>query len=191
MKLATYGSVFGDAWLDEPLVDHPRAGRLDRAARLAHAALARLSLVALPGLGVFIGSEWGSFAANVEHADALFSRGPSHVSPLTFPATVPSAVTAELAMTLGVNGPQVTVVAPVSQLVDRLLATVRASLQAGDCEQALVGVVEAWHPRMAALGLQRDSVDGAVLAWGEPSAWLVARPSVASRATIGLLKSCQ
>lgn len=106
-------------------------------------------------LGIFLTTEWGSFGANVDHWAAVSSGAPA--SPLIFPATVPSAAAGEVAIALGAMGPNVTMVGG----AEALLPIARASLAANDCSAAIIGVVEAWHPRMAALGLDWKTHDGA------------------------------
>ena len=175
IRCARAGSSFAEHWIADADVvcNHPRAGRLDRYTRLAvsaaQALLAGAPAVANPvDLGVFLASEWGSFAANADHWAVVSSGGVA--SPLIFPATVPSAAAGEVAMLLGAMGPNVTLVGGAEALVP----IARASLAAGDCGAAIVGVVDAWHPRMAALGLDWHTHDGACLAlFTAASAWNV------------------
>jgi 3-oxoacyl-(acyl-carrier-protein) synthase len=164
VKVARVGSTFAGHWIEDSALacDHPRAGRLDRYTRLAVAAAQTLVQGAHPELGIFLASEWGSFGANADHWAGIASGAPA--SPLVFPATVPSAAAGEVAISLGAMGPNVTCVGDAASLIP----LAHAAMRAGDCAAALVGVVEAWHPRMAALGLDWRTHDGACLVWLEP-----------------------
>ena len=160
--IARVGSTFAQQWIADEAITchHPRAGRLDRYTRLALSAAQALGPEAeeRADLGVFVASEWGSFGANTEHWSTICAGQPA--SPLVFPATVPSAAAGEVAIALGAMGPNVTLMGGAGAL----LQIARASIAAGECAMAIVGVVEAWHPRMAALGLDWRTHDGACLA---------------------------
>ena len=167
-KVVRLGSSFMRDWVEEATLacSHPRAGRLDRYTRLALAAAQQLvpligELGAREGLGIFFASEFGCFGSNCEHLKTV--RAGQAASPLVFPATVPSSAAGEVAMSLLAMGPNVTLTGGV-EVALQVWALARAALAAGDCEQALVGVVEAWHPRLAEFGLSFLSHDGACLA---------------------------
>jgi 3-oxoacyl-(acyl-carrier-protein) synthase len=160
--IARTGVRFG---LANPEVVHARPGRLDRASRLALAAAQAVftePVAERAKLGVWMVSQYGAFSANAEHWQLFMDKGIAGVSPLVFPATVPSAAAAEIAIATGAMGPNVTLCGgPLVAL--QLLKLARRALHAGVCDEALVGAVDGWHPLMAKLGLNEREIDGAVL----------------------------
>jgi 3-oxoacyl-(acyl-carrier-protein) synthase len=162
VKVARIGSAFSKAFVETSDIAcrHPRAGRLDRYCRLAvSAAEALIASPALdPDLGIFIASQFACFGANAEHWKILSEGAPA--SPLIFPATAPSAAAGEIATAILAMGPNVTLVGS----AEDVWQTARSAIAAGDCTQAICGVVEAWHPRLTELGASWQTHDGACLA---------------------------
>jgi 3-oxoacyl-(acyl-carrier-protein) synthase len=148
-------------------VEHPRAARLDRYCRLALSAAqgavdraARDAHNERPDLGVFVASQLGCFGANVDHQRRLHEQGVRGVSPLVFPATVPSAAAAEIAIAFGALGPNVTLTGGAESAAGILRLGLRSLLD-GECRAALIGVADAWHERLAELGFEPGCIDGA------------------------------
>jgi 3-oxoacyl-(acyl-carrier-protein) synthase len=162
MRIARIGSAFSRAFIEtgDLACRHPRAGRLDRYCRLAVSAAEALiaSPVLDPALGIFIASQFACFGANAEHWKILSEGAPA--SPLIFPATAPSAAAGEIATAILAMGPNVTLVGSAAEIWQ----TARSAIAAGDCTQAICGVVEAWHPRLTELGASWQTHDGACLA---------------------------
>ena len=126
---------------DDDHVVHPRPGRLDRPSRLLLSA-AQKAMPAPPGdSGVFVATEHGAFAANAEHWGHVLASGLSAVSPLIFPATVPSAPAGEVAIALPAMGPNVTLCGFSS--ARQIVRMARRALRDGECDGAYVAVVTA------------------------------------------------
>ena len=162
MKVARTGARFG---IPSPEVVHGRPGRLDRASRLALAAAQQVfkePLIERPRLGVWIVSQYGAFSANAEHWRLFLARGIAGVSPLVFPATVPSAAAAEIAIATGAMGPNVTLCGGPS-VASQVLSLARSAILSGVVDEAIVGAVDGFHPKMLELGLQESAIDGAVV----------------------------
>lgn len=163
VSVARVGYVYG---VPDPEVAHARPGRLDRPSRLALAAAQRVfaePIAERPRLGIWVVSQYGAFAANADHWQGFLARGIAGVSPLVFPATVPSAAAAEIAIATGAMGPNVTLCGGPSAAA-ALLSLAAAALHDGSCDEALVCAVDGFHPRLAALGLAEASIDAAVVA---------------------------
>ncbi len=162
MKVTRIGSAFSGTFIEtgDIACRHPRAGRLDRYCRLAvSAAEALIASAAIDtALGVFIASQVACFGANAEHWKILVEGAPA--SPLIFPATAPSAAAGEIATAILAMGPNVTLVGG----AEEIWQMARSAIAAGDCSQAICGVVEAWHPRLTELGATWQTHDGACLA---------------------------
>ncbi len=163
LSVAKSGTMFGRR---DPEVVHPRAQRLDRASRIAlSAAQEALAVAEVSGaeLGVFVITRFGAFAANAEHWQRFASGGLSAVSPLVFPATVPSAAAGEIAIATGAMGPNITLCGGHRSLPE-LWHMAEAALRTGDCRHALVAAVDGWHEQLGAYGLTPECVDGACVA---------------------------
>lgn len=163
MIVAKNGHAFG---VGDPPVVHARPGRLDRPSRLALSAAQQVFKEPAgerPRLGVWIVSQYGAFAANADHWQMFLSKGTAGVSPLVFPATVPSAAAAEIAIAVGAMGPNVTLCGGPRAAVD-LFGLACDAIASGVCDEALVGAVDGWHPRLAALGFSEATIDGCVVA---------------------------
>ena len=89
------------------------ARRLTRASQLAVVA-ARLALADAALLagqlatGLVLGSHWGDFRSSESFALGFLERGALGLSPLVFPNTVMNAMAAQVAITVGVRGPMLT-----------------------------------------------------------------------------------
>jgi 3-oxoacyl-(acyl-carrier-protein) synthase len=163
LGVAQLGEVYGKAYIEEVPVVHARAQRLDRASRLAlSCAQALVSEIGIsgPDMGVFVLTRFGAIAANAEHWQKYESGGLPAVSPLIFPATVPSAAAAEVAIALSAMGPNVTLCGDM-QALPALWLMAEDALRAEDCRVALVGFVDGWHASLSGFGLTRKEVDGA------------------------------
>lgn len=148
----------------EPSVVHARPQRLDRASLLALAA-AQQVLTAPEredlSLGVAVLTEWGAFSANAEHWLRVRDVGPAQASPLVFPATVPSAAAAELAIAFSAMGANVTECGGAADW-PAFVAGAQALVAAGAVHRLIVCAVDGGHPALTHYGVAEQAVDGAV-----------------------------
>ena len=94
------------------LLDLERARRLDRPARLGAVVVERALADAgrrAPGdgagIGIILGSNFGSIDASAAFMHRVFSRGPRSASPAEFPNLVPSSPVGHVSIYLGLRGP--------------------------------------------------------------------------------------
>jgi len=160
---ACVGAAFVERHSDDIPIHHPRAGRLQRYERLAlcasQHALPAESLNNSETFAVVVASEHGCFGANIEHATALKNGGMAAVSPLLFPATVPSCAASEVAISLKANGPNYTLIGGAEIVYTAFDLTL--SLLRREATHVLLGVVDAWHPGLAVFGATPQTHDGA------------------------------
>jgi 3-oxoacyl-[acyl-carrier-protein] synthase II len=95
-----------------PLLDAPRARRLDRPARLgavvvqhALSEAGKGALAEPASVGVVFGSAFGSVDASAAFMHRLFEKGPRFASPAEFPNLVPSSPVGHVSIYLGLRGP--------------------------------------------------------------------------------------
>jgi 3-oxoacyl-[acyl-carrier-protein] synthase II len=131
------------------LVGPREARRLDRFVLLSLAAAvegwadAGLEGVYEPGrVGVLFGSAIGGIIGIVEQHNTLLERGPDRVSPYFIPSVLPDSASGQIALTLGVRGPNY---APVSACATGSTAIGEAAevIRRGDADAVLAGGAEA------------------------------------------------
>jgi beta-ketoacyl-acyl-carrier-protein synthase II len=131
------------------VVGPKEARRLDRFVLLSLAAAvegwadAGLEGVYEPGrVGVLFGSAIGGIIGIVEQHNTLLERGPDRVSPYFIPSVLPDSASGQIALTLGVRGPNY---APVSACATGSTAIGEAAevIRRGDADAVLAGGAEA------------------------------------------------
>jgi 3-oxoacyl-[acyl-carrier-protein] synthase II len=135
---------------DATAVVGPReARRLDRYVLLSVAAAtegwadARIEGVYEPGrVGVLFGSAIGGIIGIVDQVNTLRDRGPDRVSPYFIPSVLPDSASGQIALQLGVRGPNY---APVSACATGSTAVGEAAevIRRGDADAVLAGGAEA------------------------------------------------
>ena len=131
------------------VVGPKEARRLDRYVLLSLSAAveawadAGLDGVYEPGrVGVLFGSAIGGIIGIVEQHNTLLERGPDRVSPYFIPSVLPDSASGQIALTLGVRGPNY---APVSACATGSTAIGEAAevIRRGDADVILAGGAEA------------------------------------------------
>jgi beta-ketoacyl-acyl-carrier-protein synthase II len=131
------------------IVGPKEARRLDRNVLLSLAAAtegwadARLEGVYEPArVGVLFGTAIGGIIGIVEAHDTLLERGPDRVSPYFIPSVLPDTASGQIALTLGLRGPNY---APVSACATGSTAVGEAAevIRRGDADAILAGGAEA------------------------------------------------
>ena len=138
------------------LVSAKEARRLDRNVLLALAAAvearddAGLNGFDPARVGVVLGSAIGGFIGIMEQNDVLDERGPDRVSPYFIPSVLVDSASGQIAITLGMRGPNY---APVSACATGSHAVGEAAeiIRRGDADAILAGGTEAcMHPLILA-----------------------------------------
>jgi 3-oxoacyl-[acyl-carrier-protein] synthase II len=131
------------------IVGPKEARRLDRNVLLSLAAATegwadvRLEGVYEPArVGVLFGTAIGGIIGIVEAHDTLLERGPDRVSPYFIPSVLPDTASGQIALTLGLRGPNY---APVSACATGSTAVGEAAevIRRGDADAILAGGAEA------------------------------------------------
>jgi len=138
------------------LVSTKEARRLDRNVLLALAAAveakddAKLNGFDPARVGVVFGSAIGGFLGIMEQSEVLDARGPDRVSPHFIPSVLVDSASGQIAITLGMRGPNY---APVSACATGSHAVGEAAeiIRRGDADVVLAGGTEAcMHPLILA-----------------------------------------
>jgi 3-oxoacyl-[acyl-carrier-protein] synthase II len=138
------------------VVDAREARRLDRNVLLAVAA--GREAMADAGLedfdptrvGVIFGTAIGGFLGMMEQHDVLRERGPERVSPYFIPSVLPDAASGQLAISLGVRGPNYAVVSACAT-GSHAVGEAAEMIKRGDADVVLAGGGEAClHPLILA-----------------------------------------
>jgi 3-oxoacyl-[acyl-carrier-protein] synthase II len=131
------------------VVGPKEARRLDRNVLLSLAAAAegwadaRLDGTYEPArVGVLFGTAIGGIIGIVEQHDTLLQRGPDRVSPYFIPSVLPDTASGQIALTLGLRGPNY---APVSACATGSTAVGEAAevIRRGDADAVIAGGAEA------------------------------------------------
>lgn len=164
LAITGFGAVSdAPAGLIPPLVNR----RLDRASRLAWGAaapaLAQAGVPSGPGLGIAVATMTAGSEATAAFLEPMLAEGPQAASPLLFPNTVAVAVSGNLSVAFGVEGPGATVLNRENGILGAL-DEAATWLELGMAQAALVIGVDAEFPLLREL-LRRT---GRSLRSGEP-----------------------
>lgn len=153
--------IAGEVWGWDPLVhfDKRQARRLDRFCQFGlvatRAALADsgldISAVAPPRVGCIVGSGVGGLAEIQDQAILMVNRGSRRVSPLLVPKMMANAISGEISIEHGFQGPNYT---PVSACASgaHAIALAAQAIADGLCDVAVTGGAEAALTRLGMAG---------------------------------------
>ena len=157
------------------LLDAERSRRFDRStafATRAGAACLNAASLSPEGVGLVLGSAYGSVERSLKFLERLTARGLRAAAPAEFPQLVPSGAAGNAAIYLRLTGP-VFAVAAGAMSGESALASAHALIELGACDALLAGAAEAHDAVVSAASSElgpRSEGAGCVLLESESAA---------------------